>query len=117
MAIRVKRAYEAASPGDGTRILIDRLWPRGLAKKEAHIDLWLKEIAPSTELRQWFNHEPEKWKEFRQRYFVELRQRPAAVGRLIEAMRKGPVTLLFGSKEARFNNAMALKEFLRARVK
>jgi uncharacterized protein YeaO (DUF488 family) len=117
MDIRVKRAYEAPSPEDGSRILVDRLWPRGLAKDRARIDLWLKDVGPTTELRKWFNHEPEKWQEFKRRYFEELRRQPESVGRLIEAIRTGPATLVFGSREARFNNAVALKEFLRTRMK
>ena len=102
---------------DGTRILVDRLWPRGVTKAQARVDLWLKEIAPSAELRKWFNHEPEKWSGFKRRYFAELRQRPEAVARLIEAGRSGPVTLVYGSKEERFNNAEALEKFLSATLK
>jgi uncharacterized protein YeaO (DUF488 family) len=115
MDIRIKRVYEAPSPDDGTRVLVDRLWPRGLAKDKAGVDLWLKELAPSTELRKWFNHEPEKWAEFRQRYRQELALQPAALGRLRELIDSGPVTLLFGAKEERFNDAVALREFMLAR--
>jgi uncharacterized protein YeaO (DUF488 family) len=117
MTLRVKRVYEAPSPEDGTRILVDRLWPRGLSKEKAHVDFWLKEIAPSTELRKWFNHEPEKWDEFRRRYRHELRERQPAFDNLLEVIGKKPATLLFGSKEERFNDAVALKEFILAHRK
>lgn len=115
MDIRIKRVYEAPSPDDGTRVLVDRLWPRGLARDKARIDLWLKELAPSTELRKWFNHEPAKWAEFQQHYRQELELQPAALARLRELIDGGPVTLLFGAKEARFNDAVALREFMLAR--
>ncbi|MDP1644885.1 MAG: DUF488 domain-containing protein [Thiobacillus sp.] len=117
MDIRVKRVYEAPSSGDGMRILVDRLWPRGLTKEKAHVDLWLKELAPSTELRKWFNHDPAKWEEFQQRYVQELRQQPAVLERLTELIGSGSATLLFGSKEERFNDAVALKAFMLARDK
>lgn len=117
MDIRVKRVYEAPSPDDGMRVLVDRLWPRGLSKEKAHVDLWLKELAPSTELRKWFNHEPEKWEEFRQRYWQELQLQPAALERLGELVGSGPLTLLFGAKEEQFNDAVALKAFMLARGK
>ena len=117
MLVRVKRVYEAPSRSDGARILVDRLWPRGVTKEQARVDLWLKEIAPSAELRQWFNHEPEKWNEFKRRYVAELRQRPEVVARLVEAVRSGLVTLVYGSKEKRFNNAVVLEEFLRTTLK
>jgi uncharacterized protein YeaO (DUF488 family) len=115
MDIRIKRVYEAASPDDGTRVLVDRLWPRGLGKDKSRVDLWLKELAPSTELRKWFDHDPAKWAEFRQRYRQELKQHPAALERLGELIDNGPVTLLFGAKEERFNDAVALREFMLAR--
>lgn len=117
MEIRVKRVYEAPSQEDGMRILVDRLWPRGLSKEKAHVDLWLKEAAPSTELRKWFNHDPAKWKTFEQRYWQELREQPATLERLAELTKAGPVTLLFGSKEERYNDAVALKAFILARGK
>ena len=117
MDIRVKRVYEAPSSGDGMRVLVDRLWPRGLTKEKAHVDLWLKALAPSTALRKWFNHDPEKWEEFQQRYVQELRQQPAALERLTQLIDSGPATLLYGSKEERFNDAMALKAFILARDK
>lgn len=113
--IRVKRVYETPSPDDGMRVLVDRLWPRGLSRDKARVDLWLKELAPSTELRKWFNHEPAKWDEFRRRYLQELQQQPEALAHAIDAMGTGPVTLLFGSKETRFNDAVALRDFILAR--
>jgi uncharacterized protein YeaO (DUF488 family) len=88
------------------------LWPRGIGKDEAGIDLWLKDIAPSARLRKWFSHDPEKWDEFRRHYFRELDDNPDAVNRLTEMLRKGKLTLVYGSKEERFNNAVALKEYL-----
>lgn len=114
MELRVKRVYAPPSPEDGARILVDRLWPRGLSREKAHVDLWLKELAPSTELRKWFNHDPAKWDEFRQRYQQELRQQPAALAQLVELAGTRPVTLLFGAKEERFNDAVALKAFILA---
>lgn len=115
MDIRTKRIYEAPSPEDGRRILVDRLWPRGLSREKAHVDLWLKEVAPSTELRKWFNHDPEKWEGFKQRYLQELRQQPVALQHLVEAIGSGPATLLFGARETRFNDAVALREFILGR--
>jgi uncharacterized protein YeaO (DUF488 family) len=114
MDIRVKRVYDPPSPDDGMRVLVDRLWPRGLSREKAHIDLWLKELAPSTELRKWFNHEPEKWDEFRRRYLQELQQQPEALAHAIDAMGTGPVTLVFGAREARYNDAVALRDFILA---
>lgn len=111
MDIRVKRVYDPPSPDDGMRVLVDRLWPRGLSKEKAGVDLWLKEVAPSTELRKWFGHAPEKWDEFQQRYRQELRQQPEALERLFALLDQGRVTLLFGAKEARFNDAVALRAF------
>lgn len=110
--IRVRRVYEAPAGDDGLRILVDRLWPRGLRKEEARIDLWLKDIAPSNELRRWFGHDPAKWEEFKLRYFAELPARSEAVETLRQRVREGAVTLLFAAKETRFNNAAALAEYL-----
>jgi uncharacterized protein YeaO (DUF488 family) len=112
MKVHVKRVYEAPDPGDGQRILIDRLWPRGLSKAKAKIDLWLKAIAPSTELRRWYGHDPDRWLEFKKRYFAELDAHPEAVDALLERTAAGKVTLLFGSREERLNNAHALKQYL-----
>lgn len=114
MAIHLKRAYEPSAPEDGFRILVDRLWPRGVARDAARVDLWLKEIAPSTELRKWFAHDPEKWAEFRKRYAEELDSNPAEVERLAEFVRRGTVTLVYGAKDEQHNQAVALKEYLEA---
>jgi uncharacterized protein YeaO (DUF488 family) len=112
MAIRVKRAYEAPSLGDGYRVLVDRVWPRGVKKDEARIDAWLREIAPSTELRKWFGHDPDKWNEFKSRYFRELADHQEALKALRDRGRDGSVTLVFGAKDEAHNNAVALKEHL-----
>jgi uncharacterized protein YeaO (DUF488 family) len=117
MTIQLKRAYEKPSRTDGCRILVERLWPRGLSKEAAAIDLWAKEAAPSTELRRWFDHDPEKWAEFKRRYFAELRTRANALGPVLERVRAGPVTFVFASKEERFNNAVALEEYVGRRVR
>ncbi len=114
--IKIKRVYDQPSQDDGKRILVDRLWPRGLTKEDAQIDEWIKEIAPSNELRKWFNHDPNRWGEFKNRFFAELLGQREMVEGVINAARKGTVTLLFGSKEERFNNAVALKEYIEARI-
>jgi uncharacterized protein YeaO (DUF488 family) len=110
--IKIKRIYEGVDRSDGVRLLVDRLWPRGLSKDKAKVDVWLKDIAPSDELRNWFGHEPEKWNEFRRRYFEELKDKKELVGMIIEKARSGAVTLLYGAKDERYNNAVALKEFI-----
>lgn len=107
-----KRVYEAPTDADGIRILIDRLWPRGVSKKDAKIDHWFREIAPSTELRQWYRHEPDRWTDFRKRYRKELDAKPELVAKLRDALGTGDATLLFGSKEERLNNAAVLREYL-----
>lgn len=112
MTILLKRAYELPQPGDGFRILVDRLWPRGVAKDSARIDLWLKEIAPSTALRKWFGHDPLKWLEFRDRYYLELRHNPEAVEQLAAHLGRGVVTLVYAAKDTEHNHAVALKEYL-----
>ncbi len=112
--IKIKRIYDQPSQNDGKRILIDRLWPRGLKKEDAHVDKWMKEVAPSNELRKWFNHDPDRWAEFKRRFFTELEERQEMVNEIVNLARKGTVTLLFGSKEERFNNAVALKEYIGA---
>jgi len=110
--IKLKRAYEPVAAADGTRILIDRLWPRGLKKADAAIDLWLKEIAPSDALRRWFGHKPERWPEFRKRYRAELRQKPAVLEQLRAAARAGPVTLVYSARDQAHNDAVVIKELL-----
>ena len=112
MPVRIKRVYEAATADDGTRILVDRLWPRGISKEKASFDTWLKSVAPSTELRKWFDHKPERWAAFQVRYREELKGNPA-----VEALRwraaSGTVTLLYGSRNRDFNHAAVLADFLR----
>jgi len=112
MNIMTKRVYDNASASDGFRILVDRLWPRGLKKEEAGIDVWLKDVAPSDGLRKWYNHDPERWNEFKKRYFEELSSNPAPVKEIACRAAKGKVTLLYGAKDEEHNNAHALKEYL-----
>jgi len=112
MPILVKRVYDKPEAGDGRRVLVDRLWPRGLSKQAARIDLWAKSISPSNELRRWYGHDPDKWNEFRARYFQELEANPKDVEELREMISGRKVTFLFGSKEERLNNAVALKDYL-----
>ncbi|HWO57552.1 MAG TPA: DUF488 family protein [bacterium] len=114
MAISVKRVYDPPVAGDGLRVLVDRLWPRGLSKAAARIDLWVRDLSPSHELRQWYAHDPEKWTEFKRRYFTELAEHAEALAELAATARRRQVTLLFGSRELRRNNACALKEALQA---
>ena len=114
--VGLKRAYLPASADDGKRVLVDRLWPRGVRKADAAIDLWLKDIAPSAKLRQWFGHDPARWPEFKRRYFQELDRHPEALMPLVEKSRTGTVTLVFAAKDAEHNNAVALKEYLERRT-
>lgn len=110
--ITLKRAYDPPAQSDGIRILVERLWPRGVSKEKARIDWWAKETAPSTALRKWFGHDPGRWDEFRRRYHAELDGRPTAVAELGEHMARGPVTFVYASKEERYNAAIALKEYI-----
>ncbi len=110
--IKVKRIYDPPSAGDGKRVLVDRLWPRGLKKEEARIDEWLKEISPSNELRKWYSHDPAKWAEFKARYRKELEPHSEVIQRLKAEGKKRTITLLFSSKELELNNAAALQEIL-----
>jgi uncharacterized protein YeaO (DUF488 family) len=110
--IRTKRVYEAPSRSDGRRILVDRLWPRGLAREAARVDFWARSVAPSDGLRRWYRHDPAKWERFRQRYFGELDANPEGVVELREQLGRGTTTLLFASKETRLNNASVLREYL-----
>ena len=110
--VKTKRIYDLPAADDGTRILVDRLWPRGLTKEDARIDEWLKEIAPSNELRKWFGHDPAKWAEFHSKYLEELRRQGPLLDELKSKARRGTVTLLFAAKDAEHNNAVVLKEFL-----
>ena len=113
MEIATKRVYEEAAPDDGLRVLVDRLWPRGVSKEAAHLDLWLKEAAPSPELRKWFNHEPDKWPDFQKKYAEELLADSNALSALQKAAHgRSKVTLLYAAKDHQLNNAEVLKHFL-----
>lgn len=112
MKVFVKRIYEPAAKSDGFRVLVDRIWPRGLSKEDAHIDLWLRDIAPSTALRKWFNHDPARWGEFQLRYHAELREKRALLATIIEQAKTRPVTLLYSAKDEQHNQAVALRSFL-----
>jgi uncharacterized protein YeaO (DUF488 family) len=110
--IKLKRAYYAPEPTDGKRILVDRLWPRGVSKADAAVDEWIKEIAPSTALRKWFGHDPARWPEFRRRYLKELHQHPEQTHRLRALALQGPITLVFSARDEAHNDAVVLREFL-----
>ncbi len=110
--VNLKRVYEPAARSDGSRFLVERLWPRGVSKEAAQLDGWLKEVAPSDALRKWYGHDPEKWEKFRQRYFMELSKAPERLAPLREAARRGPVTLVFAAKDPELSNARVLREFL-----
>lgn len=114
--IRTRRIYEPPGPDDRFRILTDRLWPRGLTKERARVDLWIRDAAPSTELRRWYQHDPERWDEFRRRYFAELDAKPELIEQILEQVRWEPITLVFSSQEEHYNNASALKEYLERRI-
>lgn len=115
--IQTKRAYERASKDDGERVLVERLWPRGLKKEELRLDQWIKDIAPSTALRQWFHHDPAKWDEFRRRYFRELEQHADVWQPLLALARRGRLTLVYSSRDTEHNNAVALEGFLQTRIR
>jgi uncharacterized protein YeaO (DUF488 family) len=108
--IRLKRAYEQPVPADGTRILIDRLWPRGVTKAAAALDQWVKDIAPSTALRKWFGHDPARWEEFRSRYIAEIREHPDALRNLRDQARQGPITLVYSAHDEAHNDAVVLRD-------
>jgi uncharacterized protein YeaO (DUF488 family) len=116
MKVKIRRVYEEAKREDGRRILVDRLWPRGLTKAEAKVDLWLKNIAPSTALRKWFGHEPSKWAEFRRRYSAELERNDDQLSLLKREVSAGNVTLVYGAKDQEHNGAVVLKEVLERNV-
>ncbi|MFZ0661457.1 MAG: DUF488 domain-containing protein [Acidobacteriaceae bacterium] len=111
--INIKRVYDEADKSDGTRLLIERLWPRGVRKESLPIASWIKDAGPSTELRKWFSHDPAKWEEFQKRYFAELQANPDAWQPIIDAARKGTVTLIYSSHDTEHNNAVALQQFLK----
>ena len=110
--LQLKRVYDQPTENDGTRFLVERLWPRGIAKSALADAQWIREVAPSAELRTWFHHDPERWNEFRRRYFSELRHQMDGLSPILEAARKGTVTLLYSSHDSEHNNAVALREFL-----
>lgn len=113
--IQLKRVYEEASRKDGVRVLVDRLWPRGLTKERAAVNLWLKDLAPSTELRRWFDHDPAKWKPFQVRYRKELREKKDLLKMLNEESKEHTVTLVYGARDAEHNEALVLKQVLEGR--
>ena len=117
MRIYTKRVYEPISKDDGVRVLVDRVWPRGMSKERLKVDLWLKDAAPSTALRKWFAHDPDKWKEFKKRYFSELETNQQEIQQLLELAAKEPLTLLFAAKDTNHNQAVALKEYLSSLIK
>lgn len=112
MSIRVKRAYETPTKSDGYRVLVDRVWPRGVKKEQLRLDAWLKQLAPSTPLRKWFGHDPAKWTEFKRRYFRELVEHREEIRELRKKVKQGRVTLVFAAKDTEFNNAVALTQYL-----
>ncbi|MBS1910874.1 MAG: DUF488 domain-containing protein [Bacteroidetes bacterium] len=112
MNIHTKRVYDPPATEDGTRVLVDRVWPRGMTKEHAHADVWLKDAAPSTPLRTWFNHDPDKWKEFKRRYAVELDDNGDVVEHLLALAAHGRVTLLYSARDTEHNQAVALREYL-----
>jgi uncharacterized protein YeaO (DUF488 family) len=110
--IKTKRAYDPPEPADGTRFLVDRLWPRGIKKDDLRMDDWLKDVAPSDDLRRWFGHDPARWEEFKQRYFAELDGKPEALEPIRVAAREGDVTLVYSARDTQHNQAVALKAYL-----
>ena len=113
--ITLKRAYDPVSRTDGTRFLVERLWPRGVSRTDLRIDAWLKDAGPSTELRKWFSHDPDKWADFRRRYFRELDSRPEAWQPIVSAARRGTVTLVYSSHDTHHNNAVALQQYVQTK--
>lgn len=115
--IRTQRVYEPPQPEDGRRFLVERLWPRGVKKEALPMAAWLKDVAPSDDLRRWFGHDPDRWEEFQRRYFAELDSKPEAWRPLVEAARRGNVTLLYSARDTEHNNAVALKVYLEERLR
>jgi uncharacterized protein YeaO (DUF488 family) len=115
--INLKRVYDPPKKTDGKRFLVERLWPRGIKKENLKIDLWIKEVGPSTELRKWFSHDPTKWEEFQKKYIVELDAHPEAWSPIVEAMAKGAVTLIYSSRDTEHNNAVCLKNYLESKLR
>lgn len=112
--IKAKRVYEPVDSSDGFRVLVDRVWPRGVSKEQARVDRWLQAVAPSTELRKWFGHDPAKWAEFKERYFEELEDDPPGLAELLDQAQQGTVTLVYSARDSEHNQAVALQEFLQA---
>jgi uncharacterized protein YeaO (DUF488 family) len=110
--IKLKRVYDPVADDDGTRFLVERLWPRGIKKSDLQMQAWLKDVAPSSSLRQWFSHDPKKWNDFRERYFRELRSNVRALEPLVAAAKQGTVTLLYSSRDSEHNNAVALRDYI-----
>jgi uncharacterized protein YeaO (DUF488 family) len=117
MSIHLKRAYDPPAKDDGCRVLVDRVWPRGMTRQQLQVEDWLKDVAPSTELRRWFGHDPRRWDEFRKRYGEELAGQGEALERLVARARQGRLTLVFAAKDAQHNNAVVLKEHLEQRLR
>ncbi len=117
MPILLKRVYEKPSPEDGKRVLVERLWPRGLKKEDSKIDEWLKDLAPSTELRKWYAHDPSKWTQFKEKYWKELEQNEDQLSKLSKESKQHTITFVFASKEEKLNNAAALKEYIETKLK
>jgi len=115
--IRLKRVYDPPEPQDGRRFLVERLWPRGMRKDALSLDAWAKEVAPSTALRRWFGHDPKKWEEFQRRYFAELDRKPDAWRLLLDAARRGTITLLYSARDTDHNNAAALRTYLEKKLR
>ena len=116
MKVSIKRVYESPDPHDGYRVLVDRLWPRGISKSDARINAWWKDSAPSTELRKWFSHDPAKWSQFKQRYTDELEVNREEVARSVNRAEDGPIKLIYGAKDEQHNQAVVLKEFIETRI-
>ena len=117
MVIKVERIYNNPRGNKTFRVLVDRLWPRGLSKANVKVDLWQKDIAPSNSLRKWFSHDENKWNDFKARYFKELEKNRESVSTILDKINEGPITLLYGSKEEKYNNAIALKEYLEEKIR
>lgn len=115
--IRLRRIYDPPAEGEGLRILVDRIWPRGVSKERARVDLWLRDVAPSDDLRRWFGHDPARWEEFQARYRQELEADPVRLAPLLEAVRRGPVTLLYSARDEHHNQAVALKAIVEERLR
>lgn len=117
MDIQTKRVYESPAKDDGTRVLVDRVWPRGMSKEKLQAALWLKDAAPGTDLRKWFNHDPSRWQEFKKRYFAELDGNPQTVNELRQLAGRGRISLLYSASDTQHNQAVALKEYLLSKKK